>query len=174
MSDVVTFTSGVHVGTRGAGAINQGWFGETPTTQFATFSLSLSDVQALTSVEGRAGDKEPVLLRFQGGGLPAAYEKLKAVDARDLLNGTGRTTLSGAMDAVARSGFLLEMALELEGDTAPRTEWGVLSQVRNSVAGGMRGWSVSAVFVPCAVFSWTGTENVFVDPITYATLDAGS
>ena len=172
MSDTVTFSSGVHIGARGAGSINQAWFSASPTTQFTTFTLTLAAVQALTSIEGRPGDREPVLLRFQGGGLPAGYDALKAVDARELLNGGSRTTLTGALDAVALSGFLLNMSLELEGDTDPRSEWGVLTQVRNTVQGGMRGWSVSAVFVPCAVFWHTGTESAYVDPITYAALEA--
>lgn len=174
MADTVTFTSGVHVGARGSGAITQAWFAASPTTQFATFTLELSDVQALTSVEGRPGDGEPILLTFQGGGLPAAYNSLKAMDARDLLNGGARTTLSGARDAVARSGYLAQISLELEGDSAPRTEWGIVTQARNRVSGGMRGWSLSCVFVPCDFLWWTGTETVFTNPTAYAALTAGA
>ena len=170
MSDTVTFSSGVHVGARGSGSINQAWFSASPTTQFTTFTLTLAAVQALTSIEGRPGDREPIALTFQGGGLPAAYDLLKAMDARNVLNGGARMTLSGALDAVASSGFLAQVTLELEGDSSPRSEWGIVTQARNSVSGGMRGWTLSCVFVPCCLLWLAGTESVFAAPDCYAAL----
>jgi len=145
----VTFSSGVHVGTRDDSEAFVDWFADTTTTQFSPVTLALSSVQVLTSVEGRAGDGEPVLLRFEGGGMPTAYDALKAIDSRDVVGGAPRTTLGAFRDAVARSGRLVLMSLRLYGDDAARTEWGILTGVRNTVAGGERGWSVTAVFQPC-------------------------
>lgn len=166
----VTFSSGVHVGTRNDLVAFHGWFAPGLTTQFAPITLALSDVQVLTSVEGRAGDSEPVLLTFRGGGLPAAYDALKAIDCRDLLNGRPRTTLSGFRDAMARSGYLVQMSLQLEGDTEARTEWGVLANLRNTVAGGQRGWTVSGVFHPCDALGQIGTTRWYLTPTLYVAL----
>ena len=168
----VTFSSGVHVGTRDDSTAFISWFAASPTTQFSTVTLALSDVQVLTSVEGRAGDREAVALRFAGGGLPAAYNALKAIDARSVLGGEPRTTLSDFRDAVARSGYLTLMTLRLYGDDAARTEWGIVTNVRNTVSGGERGWGVSAVFQPCDALSWVGTTNWFLTPAQYALLSA--
>ena len=168
----VTFASGVHVGTRDDNAAFIDWFAAETTTQFSTVTLALSSVQVLTSVEGRAGDREPVALRFEGGGLPAAYDSLKAIDCRDVIGGAPRTTLSGFKDAMARSGYLVQMTLRLYGDAADRTEWGILTNVRNSVAGGERGWSVSAIFQPCDALGWVGTTNWYLTPESYAELSA--
>ena len=170
----VTFSSGVHAGVRSDSTDFITWFDETPTTQFAPVTLQLSDVQVLTSVEGRAGDREPVLLRFEGGGLPTAYNALKAIDAREVLNGAPKTNLSGFRDAEALSGYLLKMSLQLFGDSAAREEWGILTGVRNTIAGGARGWSVTAVFQPCDALAWRGTTNWFLSPTAYAGQSGGA
>jgi hypothetical protein len=167
----VTFTSGVHVGVRDDSIDFIDWFEATPTVQFATVTLALASVQVLTNVEGRAGDREPVLLRFEGGGLPASYNSLKAIDVREL-QGDVKTTLSGWRDAVARSGLMVEMSLRLYGDSEARTEWGILTQVRNTIAGGERGWGVTAVFIPCDALCWVGTSNWFMSPVAYASQTA--
>jgi hypothetical protein len=167
----VTFSSGVHTGYPIPFEDFIAWFDPAVTVQFSPVTLALASVQVLTNVEGRAGDREPVLLRFEGGGLPAAYNALKAIDVRDL-QGEVKTTLSGWRDAVARSGFLVEMSLQLYGDTVARTEWGILTQVRNTVAGGERGWGVTAVFIPCDALNWLGTGNWFMSPTAYASQTA--
>lgn len=167
----VTFSSGVHVGTRNDAAAFITWFAASPTTEFSPVTLALSGVQVLTSAEGRVGDSEPVLLRFEGSGLTSAYDALKAIDSRDVVGGAPRTTLGGFKDAVARSGRLMQISLRLYGDSAARTEWGILSGVRNSVAGGERGWSVSAVWQPCDALGLIAGAW-YLSPTAYAELSA--
>ena len=168
----VTFTSGIHVGQRPEGAPGNfiDWFAATTTAQFSTFSLQVSGVQVLTSVQGRVGDRDPVLLRFGGGGLPSAYNSLSAVAARGVLNGAPRVNISDFRDAAIRSGFLVNISMQLEGDAEPRPDWGILTNVQNSVAGGQRGWSVEAIFHPCDAAFWIGTRNWFLTPTAYASL----
>jgi hypothetical protein len=162
----VTFSSGVHVGARSDPADWRTWFSATPTVQFTTFTLTLDDAQVLTSAEGRLGDREPVLMRFQGRGMAASYDLLKSVDARALVNGEPRVTISGFADAVAREGRLLKAAFQLRSDAVAREEWGILAGVRNLVDGS-GGWSVTATFYPCDLLLWSGTNTVFLSPVAY-------
>lgn len=173
MSDTVTFTSGVHVGTRGAGSINQGWFAGSPTTQFSTFSLDLADARGLESIINTPEHPAPVSLRFAGAGLAQALATLRAIEAQDVLNGP-RRTLSGYTDVVARTGFLCQLAVQLYGDEEARTGWGVLTDVQSAVEFSQRNWSITARFFPVALLGWTGTESMFIHPTAYADLPAAS
>ena len=169
----VTFSSGVHAGTRASDSdMNQAWFDASTTSQFTNVTLELADVQFLTQIEGRIGDREPVLLTFEGGGMADAYAELKAIDARDLLNGQPFSTLSGWRDAVARDGKLVQASIRLYGDDAARTEWGVLTQVRNRVVRAQLAWTVTAIFHPCDALFLTGTSTVHVTPDAYSDLPA--
>lgn len=165
---IVTFASGVHVGARDDAQPFIDWFATTPTTQFSTFSLALASAQVLTAVEGRAGDREQLLLRFQGRGMATGYDSLKAISARGPLGDRPLVGLSGFLDWMAREAYLTQITLRLVGDIS-RTEWGVLSNVRNSVGPGSA-WSVQAVFNPCDALGWVGTTNWFLTPTVYADL----
>lgn len=170
----VTFESGVHLGTRNDAADFIDWFDASPTTQFSPITVAVSSVQVLTSVEGRLGDGDPVLVQFGGGGLPSAYDALSAVAARGVLNGAPRKTLSGFRDAVIQSGFLLKMSMRLEWDSDARSEWGILTNLRNTVQGGQRGWRLSAVFHPCCAVAYTGLGSWVLNPVCFAELGGGA
>ncbi len=163
MSDTVTFASGVLIGTRGAGNMTTDWF-TGPTSQFTTFTLDLVDLQPLTGIQGMPARRKPIILRFSGSGLHSREEALHNIEARPLLNGQPRRTLSGALDAVAGKGYLAKMSLELLNDPSPREEWGVLADLQVGVDGGARGWSAVATFLPCDVLWWMGTDSVFAVP----------
>jgi hypothetical protein len=178
----LVITSGVHVGVRGAGAIQQDWFGSTPTTQFSTVTLtsanaSVSMKQGPQAIVGHAGlSDEPIAFEFERRTRDTLTGGLAALAVKDLLNGGSRTTLSGAQDAVARSGFLANFAWSERNNAggAPTdfNVWGVCRIVQPTVRGARE--TMTLLVYPCAVFSWTGTENVFVDPTTYAALPGGS
>jgi hypothetical protein len=176
MSDTVTFSSGVYIGSDpGDGSqLGPGWFDDTPVVEFSQFTLEVSSIEVLTSVEGRPGDREPVLLRFEGSGMASAYNTLKLYDARRLLNGQPFATLSDFRDAEIHSGKLLRISLHLFGTVGALEEWGVLANVRNTVQGGQAGWMVTAVFHPCDLVNYTGTSSWVIRPGTDFGPDAGS
>jgi hypothetical protein len=168
----IVISSGVHVGAKGAGSISQDWFSGTPTEQFSDITLQLVSSQFLISAEGRLGDRDPVLLNFQGRGLASTYDTLKTIETIDVMNGRPRATLSGFLDVVAFRGFLVNVQAQLWADSQSRNAWGILTQVRNQV--GDRGWTVQAVFMPCGLLWRRDISAVYVDPATYDTLDGGS
>lgn len=164
MADTVTFTSGVLVGTRGAGSMTTDWFGGAPVNQFSAFTLTLDDLQPLTGIQGMPARRKPVILRFTGSGLSTIEDDLHGIEAYPLLNGQPRMTLSGALDAAAGKGYLAKMGLQLHGDSVARDEWGVLADLQVTVERGQLGWSAAATFYPCDVLWWTGTSSVFARP----------
>jgi hypothetical protein len=163
----VTISSGVHVGERDDTLPRMEWFDPYPVEQFTAFTLALADVQVLTSVEGRPGDREPLLMRFQGRGMSTSYDLLKAVDVRELLNGEPRTAMSGFKDAMARSGRLVKISMRIWRDAYERSEWGVLTQVRNQIGGGEGSWGVSAIFMPCDALGLINTTTWYMSPAAY-------
>lgn len=171
MSDVVTISSGVHVGTRVRGErMNQGWFGASPSTLFTSIELDLADVQGLESIVNTPEYDAPVSLRFAGSGLRDALPLLRGVEARGLLNGQPFTGLSGWRDALAKSGQLVNLSLYLYKDTTARSGFGVLTDVQANVEFGARNWSVTARFWPCDALNYVGTLSWFVTPAGYALL----
>lgn len=155
MSDTVTFSSGVLVGQRGSGAMTTDWFNPSTSEEFAAFTLQLADWQPLVGIRGMPARNKPVLLRFAGGGLSDVEGKLHAIEAYPLLNGAPRMTMSGSLDAVAGSGHIAKMTMDLHGDAASREMWGILADLQVSVEGGQMAWTATAVFYPCCVLAYT-------------------
>lgn len=171
MSDVVTISSGVHVGTRVRGErMNQGWFAASPSTLFSPIELDLADVQGLESIVNTPEYPAPVSLRFAGSGMRDALPLLRSVEARGLLNGQPFTTLSGWRDAGAQTGQLVNLALFLYKDATARSGFGVLSDVQATVEFGQRNWSITARFWPCDALFFVGTNSWLVTPAAYALL----
>ena len=172
-------SSGVHVGARGTSSINQGWFAASATTQFTTFSLTStsSDVslrQGPQSITGHADlVDEPIAFEFSRRTRDTLTTSLAAVAVKDLLNGGPRTTLTGARDAVARSGFLAKFAwaerTNAGGANTSFSVWGVAKVAQPSVRGLSE--SMTLLVYPCSLLWWTGTESAYVDPTTYAALE---
>jgi hypothetical protein len=164
VSDTVTISSGVYVGTRGDGPLTSAWFAGTPTTEFTTFTLKVTDTQVVAGISGMPSRRKPIMLRLAGSGLSTVEDDLHAIEAYPLLNGQPRRTLSGFLDVVAGKGRLCKLALRLLGDSADRTEWGVIADLNVEVSGGMHGWTATCVFYPCDLLWWTGTDSVFIRP----------
>lgn len=178
----LTISSGVHVGARGAGAINQAWFADSPTTQFTTFSLTSAstNISLRTGPQGISGHGSltdlPIAFEFERRTRDVLTDSLAAVAVKDLLNGGPRTTLSGARDAVARSGYLASFAWSERrndgGAAESFTVWGVC-RVTTADVRGLRE-SMTLLIYPCDYLWWTGTETVYTTPTAYAALDAGA
>lgn len=175
----LTISSGVHVGSRGAGSINQGWFAGTTSTQFTQFSLtsSNSDVRLRTGPQAIIGHAsltdQPIQFEFARRTRDVLTDSLAAVAAKDVLNGGPRTTLSGYRDAVARSGYLASFAWS-ERDNASGTNaftvWGICTVNAPTVRGTTE--SMVLLVYPCDVLWWTGTETLFTSPTAYAAFPA--
>lgn len=171
MSDIVTISSGVHVGTRVRGErMNQGWFGASPSTLFSPIELDLAYVQGLESIVNTPEYDVPVSLRFAGSGMRDALPLLRSVEARGLLNGQPFTGLSGWRDALAQSGQLVKLSLYLLNDEEPREGFGILTDVQANVEFSQRNWSITARFWPCSALNYVGTLSWFVTPAGYALL----
>ena len=174
-------SSGVHVGARGTSSINQAWFSGSPTTQFTTFSLTStsSDVrlrQGPQSITGHADlVDEPIAFEFSRRTRDTLTTSLAAVAAKDLLNGGPRTTLTGARDAVARSGFLAKFAWSERvnaGGTNDFSVWGIARVAQPSVRGLSE--TMTLLVYPVCLLWLAGTESVFAAPDCYAALSAAT
>ena len=167
---LVTIRSGVHVGDRDDTAEFVTWFGATPVVRFSPITLELADHKSLIGIEGRLGDRQPVTLQFRGAGMAAGYDQLQALSCKRLLGGQPKTTLSGFRDAGTGKdeGELVQLEMRLYQDAAVRNEWGVLTQVRNTVRAGS--WEVTGIFHPCDALFWIGTTNWFLSPPAYTAL----
>lgn len=177
----VTITSGVHVGQRGVGSINQAWFASTPTTQFSAITLSsvggaAQVTQGPQRILGHPGiEDEPVAFEFTRRTRDVLTDQLAAVVVKDLLNGGSRATSSGFRDAVARAGFLARFDwCEPRGSSpsSPRqlSLWGVARVSQASVRGLEQ--NLTLLVYPCSLLWWSRTESVFVTPTAYAALPA--
>ena len=178
----LTISSGVHVGARGTSSINQAWFAASPTTQFTTFGLTSTSAdvrlrQGPQSITGHADlVDEPIAFEFSRRTRDTLTSSLAAVAVKDLLNGGPRTTLTGARDAVARSGFLAKFAwserTNAGGVNTDFSVWGIAKVAQPSVRGLSE--TMTLLVYPCALFWWTGTESAFVTPDAYAALSAAT
>ena len=176
MSCTLTISSGVHVGTRNDAASFITWFAASPTTQFSQFTVTAvpKRVGGQTGgqiIVGHAGLKgQPIAFEFNRLTRDVLTDSLAAVQVEDLLG--VRTGLSGWKDAVARSGFLANVAWnERDNSTGGLTAfsvWGVLQVVDASVRGSAE--SMRVVLFPCDALSWIGTGSWFLTPTKYASL----
>jgi hypothetical protein len=179
---VVTFSSGVHAGARAAGSMTSAWFSATPTTQFATFSLTSASAPRTgpQGVSGHANLKDaPVEFQVERNARDTLTNNLSLIAVQDMLNGRPRTTLSGWRDAGARSGFLAKVAWSERVNatgalSTPFEVWGVVQVVDASVRGTRE--NLRVLVWPCDALFFIGTTNWWVTPSAYATLvaEAGS
>ena len=171
----LTISSGVHVGTRDDSMDWTAWFAASTTTQFATFTLASTSAtvsrrtgpQAITGHAGLVGG--PVIFQVDRRARDVLTDALAAVAVEDLLNGRPRTTLSGFRDAVARSGYLANVAWterRNDGGTAESfSVWGVIQVTDASVRGLTE--SLQLTVWPCCMLFHAGTNNVFMCPDAY-------
>jgi hypothetical protein len=174
----LTISSGVHVGTRDDSTDWTTWFEASPTTQFETFTLASTSAtvsrrtgpQAITGHADLVGG--PVIFQVDRRARDVITDSLAAVAVEDLLNGRPRTTLSGFRDAVARSGYLANVAWSErrnDGGTAESfSVWGVIQVTDASVRGLTE--SLQLTVWPCDLLWWTGTTSCYLSPAAYADL----
>lgn len=162
--------------------MNTAWFSASTTTQFTTFTLSSVSVDrgARTGPQGITGHADlsdyPIEFSVDRRARDVLTDSLAAVVAKDMLNGRPFRTLSGWRDAVARSGYLANVAWsERRNDGGAAEEfsvWGVL-QVPDASVRGLRE-SLRILVWPCDALFLTGTDTVSVTPPAYALLPAAS
>jgi hypothetical protein len=170
----LTISSGVHVGTRNDATAFITWFAASPTTQFSPFTITSAARSGVgvggQAVLGHAGITDrPVVFEFQRRTRDVLNDSLAAVVAKDLLNGQPKTTLSGWRDAIARSGFLVNVAWSERrnaGGSTAFSVWGVLVVEDASVRGFTE--SMRLVLHPCDALCWLGTGKWFMSPLAYA------
>ena len=167
----LTFTSGVHVGTRDDSLPWEDWFASSTTAQFSTFTLSSAST-VRTGPQGVSGHASlrgaPVIFQVDRRARDVLTASLAAVQVEDLLNGRPRTTLSGFRDAVARSGYLCNVAWserKNSGGTESFSVWGVVQVTDASVRGLTE--SLQLTVWPCDLLWWTGTDSCFLTPTAY-------
>jgi hypothetical protein len=172
---VLTFSSGVHVGTRDDTTEWETWFAASPTTQFASFSLTSAGavVRARTGPQAITGHADlvggPVIFQVDRRARDVLTDALAVVAVEDLLNGRPRTNLSGFRDAVARSGFLAKVAWTERRNSGGAAEsfsvWGVVQITDASVRGVTE--SLQVTVWPCDLLWWAGTTTCFLTPDAY-------
>jgi hypothetical protein len=175
---VVTFSSGVHAGTRGAGSMSAGWFGSAPSTQFATFSLTSASAPRTgpQSLSGHANLKDaPIEFQVERNARDTLTDKLSLIAVQEMLNGRPRATLSGWRDAGVRSGALAKVVwserVNASGTaSSPFEVWGVVQVVDASVRGTRE--TLRFLVWPCDALFFIGTTNWWVTPSAYALLEA--
>lgn len=133
MSNTVTFTDA----TGGA--------------RFAPFSLALDSAQALSDLSDNS--ETTYALTFTGSGARAGHQKLKQIEAKQVLNGQPRANLAGYFDAVAMSqGELITLTFSLydgslEGEAVTRTV--ILTGVRFTASQSALGQRLDVVAFAC-------------------------
>jgi len=171
----LTISSGVHVGVRDDATEWTTWFASGTTEQFGSFTLS----SASTTVGLRTGPQAvsghaslrgaPVIFQVDRRARDVVTDALSAVAVEDLLNGRPRTTLSGFRDAVARSGFLANVAWSERRNDGGAAEsfsvWGVVQVTDASVRGLTE--SLQLTVWPCDLLWWSGTTSCFLTPDAY-------
>jgi hypothetical protein len=173
----LTISSGVHYGTRNDAVSFITWFAAIPTAQFAPFTVTSASRPGVgvggQAVLGHAGLRgQPIAFEFNRRTRDVLTDSLAAVQVEDLLG--VRTGLSGWKDAVARSGYLVNVVWNERDNSAGGLTafnvWGVLRVEDASVRGFTE--SMRVILYPCDALTWTGTGNWFLTPTKYAELSA--
>ena len=178
----VTFSSGVHAGTRDASTdMGQAWFNGFTTAQFPTFSLtSVSvDVKSRTGPQAVSGHANlwdaPIEFTVERSARDVVTDFLAFVAVKGLLNGRPFTTLSGWRDAVAQAGYLANVSWTERRNDGGAAEsfsvWGVVLVTNATVRGARE--TLQILVWPCCALFMTGTNTVFVTPDCYDDLPSG-
>ena len=173
---IITVSSGVHVGaTTGTGPMVSAWFSDTPTAQFAPFTLAgvvrAGGPAGAQAVLGHADLGGPIAFEFERFTRDVLTTSLASVAVQELTNGRPKVSLGGWRDAVARSGRLVNLAWSERrnaGGTTAFNVWGVLEVVDASARAFSE--SMRVVLHPCDLLSIRNSGSWFASPSAYAEL----